>query len=119
MEIRISFVEDATKKLFEERVKGNMPDGIFKKLLSDYEAELSELEARHATISRTVQEKADNEQNIAIWVDLVKECMTISELNRATAYQLIESIAVHERAKQDGATSQDVEVKYRFVGRIA
>ena len=34
---RVSFIEDASKRLFEEKITGNVPDGLFKKMLADYE----------------------------------------------------------------------------------
>ena len=42
---RISFIEDASKRLLEEKISGNVPDSLFKKMFSDYERELGELEA--------------------------------------------------------------------------
>ncbi len=41
---RMTFIEDASKRLFKEKISGNMPESLFKKLLADYERELSELE---------------------------------------------------------------------------
>ncbi len=41
---RMTFIEDASKILFKEKISGNMPESLFKKLLADYERELSELE---------------------------------------------------------------------------
>lgn len=116
---RIAFVEDASKKLFEERVRGNVPDSIFKKLLADYERELSALEAKHAETTCRAQDATDSEQGVMAWLRLIKECAAIDELDRATAYQLIDHISVHERIEQDGQIIQDVHVKYNFVGRIA
>jgi len=43
---RVSFIEDASKRLFEEKITGNVPDGLFKKMLSDYEREINELEEK-------------------------------------------------------------------------
>ena len=54
-----------------------------------------------------------------MWLSLIKECATISELDRATAFQLIDNIAVHERIEQYDEVLQDLEVKYKFVGKIA
>ena len=38
---RLAFIEGASKVLFEEKVTGNVPDSLFKKMLADYESEIS------------------------------------------------------------------------------
>lgn len=37
---RIAFIEDASKRLFEEKISGNVPESLFRKMLADYEREL-------------------------------------------------------------------------------
>ena len=40
-ESRIQFIEDASRQLFEEKIAGNVPDSLFKKMFADYEKELA------------------------------------------------------------------------------
>ena len=60
---RMAFVENASKKLFEERITGNVPDSLFKKMLTDYERELSSLEEKATGAKRSILEIENNEPN--------------------------------------------------------
>lgn len=116
---RIAFIEDASKRLFEEKIAGNMPDTLFKKMLADYTEELSALEEQAASIRRGFHENEQNETDINRWLELIKECVSIDRLDRATAYQLIDHVAIHEQCDECGIRTQDIQIKYNFVGCLS
>ena len=116
---RISFIEDASKRLFEEKITGNVPDSLFKKMFADYERELAGLEEKAADLRRTIQGEANGKADVMKWMSLVKECISIDKLDRATAFQLIDHVAVHEQADENGHTTQTVQIKYNFVGYLS
>ena len=116
---RIAFIEEASKRLFEEKITGSVPDSLFRKMFSDYERELSELEAKVAELRQHAQEEESSESNVKIWMELIKECVSIDRLDRATAFQLIDNVAVHEQTDGRGRKSQIIQVKYNFVGCVS
>lgn len=116
---RISFIEDASKRLFEEKIAGNVPESLFRKMLSDYESELSGLEAKAEDIRQNVQEEVNSESDVKTWIKLIKECVSINRLDRATAFQLIDHVDVHEQTDENGHKSQSIQVKYNFVGMLS
>ena len=116
---RISFIEDASKRLFEEKIAGNVPESLFRKMLLDYESELSGLEAKAEDIRQNVQEKVNSESDVKTWIKLIKECVSINSLDRATAFQLIDHVDVHEQTDENGQKSQSIQVKYNFVGVLS
>ena len=118
-ECRISFVEDAGKKLFEERVLGNVPESLFKKMLVDYEHEIMELSGKVVELRRQIQDSRNNRADIQNWLNVLKECATIDSLDRATAYQLIDHVDVHEQCDDCGISTQTLQIKYNFVGCIS
>jgi DNA invertase Pin-like site-specific DNA recombinase len=101
-DIRIAFVEDASKKLFEEKVRGNVPDSLFKKMLVDYEQEITELSEKVIELRRQLQDSRNSKADVQRWFNLLKECVTIDRLDRATAYQLIDHVAIHEQSDDCG-----------------
>lgn len=113
---RISFIQDASKRLFEEKITGNVSDSLFKKLLSDYEQEINGLEEKSDNIRRQLQDQESSEANVQKWMELIKDCVSINSLDRATAYQLIDHVAVHEQEDEIGLSSQTIQIKYNFVG---
>ena len=115
---RISFIEDASKRLFEEKITGNVPESLFKKMFADYERELGELEEKTSDLRRCIEEETNGKNDIMKWMSLVKECVTIDKLDRATAFQLIDHVDVHEQEDENGHTIQTVQIKYNFVGYL-
>ena len=116
---RILFIEDASKRLFEEKITGNVPDSLFKKMFADYERELSELESNVADIRQSLYESEAGAAEVNHWLDLIKECVSIDRLDRTTAYQLIDHVSVHEHTKENGRIAQSIKVKYNFVGCLS
>ena len=115
---RIAFIHEASRKLFEEKICGNVPDSLFKKMLSDYERELALLEAKAAETRRTIQSESNEEADIMQWMSLIKECVSIDKLDRKIVFQLIDHVAVHEQTDENGHTAQTVRIKYKFVGYL-
>ncbi len=118
-ESRIAFIETAGKQLFEEKVIGNVPDGMFKKMLAEYQSELEVLSDKAAELRRQIQDSRNDRADVQRWLNLIKECATIDRLDRATAYQLIDQVSVHEQCDDCGIRTQTVDIKYNFVGCIS
>ena len=116
---RISFIETAVKTLFEERVAGNVPEGILKTMLADYQIETEALHVKVAALRKQIQESRDSRADVQRWLNLVKECASIERLDRATAFQLIDEVSVHEQADECGIRTLTLEIKYNFVGCIS
>ena len=59
------------------------------------------------------------EENVRKWVDLISKYSEINELTALLLNELIDKIVVHEkRIDTDGKPTRDIEIYYRFVGRI-
>ena len=116
---RISFIQDASKRLFEEKITGNVPDSLFKNMLSDYEQEINTLEKKTENIRWQLHDQESSEVNVQKWMELIKDCVSIDRLDRATAFQLIDNVAVHEQTDESGHKSQSIQVKYNFVGCLS
>ena len=60
-----------------------------------------------------------NEADVENWMELIKECVSIDRLDRATSFRLISEVAVHEQTDERGHRRQSVQVKYNFVGCVS
>ena len=96
-----------------------MPDSLFKKMLSDYECEINEPEEKASEIRRQLQEQESGEANMQKWMKLIKDCVSIGRLDRATAFQLIDNVDVHEQTDDNGHKSQSIQVSYNLVGVLS
>lgn len=65
-----------------------------------------------------VSEK-QTEDDVEKWIDFIKRYVNPTELNAELLHTLIEKIVVHESVKgEDGTKEQEVEIYYRFIGKI-
>ena len=113
---RIVEVDNLAKSLFEEKVKGNIPSGILKKMLSDYENEQGTLQEDLIKLQKELSECESNERDVDVWIQKIKKCISIETLDRNIVVELIDNIAVSEVYKIDGEKHQDVTITYKFVG---
>ncbi len=62
------------------------------------------------------QETASNAEK---WIELIKQYSSPTELTAELLNTVIEKIVVHEAIKSpDGMREQEIEIFYRFVGKI-
>ena len=118
-ESRIAFIENAGKQLFEERVVGNVPDAMFKKMLADYQQETELLTQKASELRERLQSGRNNRADAHRWMELIRECAAINKLDRAMLYQLVDQVSVHEQSDECGIRTQTVQIKYNFVGCIS
>ena len=53
------------------------------------------------------------------WIDLIKENSTIKELTAPLLNSMIEKIVIHAPEQTvDGGRTQEIEIYYRFIGKI-
>ena len=105
--------------MYEDWSAGRITEYNFNMLSEKYQNEQKELEAKirqlHETMEAAVQTAADAEK----WIALMKQYVNPVELTAELLNTLIEKITVHEAAKgEDGSREQEVEIYYRFIGKI-
>ncbi len=88
-------------------------------LSEKYQGEQKELDEKiqqlHEAMESAVQTAVDAEK----WVGLMKQYVNPTELTAELLNTLIEKILVHEAVKgEDGSREQEVEIFYRFIGKI-
>ena len=116
---RIREIDGLAKGLFEEKLKGNIPDMLFKNMLADYEREQTELGENLITLRQELADCEANANDTTAWVEKIRQCISIDTLNRDILHELIDSITISESYKVGGKTQQDIIIKYKFVGFLA
>ena len=106
-------------KLYEDWTSGRITEYNFKMLSQKYQAEQQELvekiEKLKSELATEKQTTADAEK----WIALIKQYSNPTELTVEVLNTLIEKIVVHEAIKDyDGTRTQEIEIFYRFVGKI-
>jgi hypothetical protein len=106
-------------RLYEDYVSEKITEYNFNMLSEKYQIEQAELEEKIKTLGVILNTARKNESNAEKWLDLIKQYSDISELTAPLLNALIEKIVVHQAVrKDDGTIEQEVEIYYRFIGKI-
>lgn len=88
-------------------------------LSQKYQTEQQELEAKIARLNMELASDKQTEDDAVKWVELIRQYVNPTELNAELLHTLIEKIVIHESVKRDdGTKEQEVEIYYRFIGKI-
>ena len=118
-EKRKAEVDRLFAKMYEDWAAGRITEYNFNMLSQKYQSEqqalTEQIELLKAQLTVQEQSTADAEK----WVKLIRQYTNPTELTAELLNTLIEKILVHEAVKQpDGTREQEVEIFYRFVGKI-
>ena len=106
-------------RMYEDWATGRITEYNFNMLSQKYQTEQQELaqkvEALQTALAAQQQTTADAEK----WVRLVQQHTNPTELTAELLNALIEKILVHEAVKNpDGTKDQEIEIYYRFIGKV-
>ena len=88
-------------------------------LSEKYQGEQKEVDERIRQINEAMEAAAQTAVDAEKWVGLMKQYVNPTELTAELLNTLIEKILVHEAVKgKDGSREQEVEIFYRFIGKI-
>ena len=88
-------------------------------LSEKYQGEQRELDAKIHQLQEAIEVATQTAIDAEKWVGLMKQYVNPTELTAELLNTLIEKIFVHEAVKgKDGSREQEVEIFYRFIGKI-
>lgn len=118
-EKRLAELDNLLAKIYEDRVSEKINERNFSMLMQKYQQEQGELETKIKALAAQLDSAREQEDGISKWVDLVKQFSSPTELTADLLNTLIEKILIHEAVKDaDGNRIQEIEIIYRFVGKI-
>ncbi len=115
---RLSELEKLVQSVYEDKVKGAIPEAVCIQLMRKYEDErLEKLSQRSELIAKLeALEKADSGADE--WIDMIRDYTKLEMLDRPTLLRLINRIEVGERKTVDGRDEREIKIYYNFVGFI-
>lgn len=118
-EKRKAEVDGLFAKMYEDWSSGRISEYNFNMLSEKYQAEQIELDGKIKQYCESIKAFEQTSIDAEKWIDLIKQHINPSELTSELLNTLIEKIVVHEAVKKDdGSREQEVEIFYRFIGRI-
>jgi len=118
-EKRKAEIDSLFAKMYEDWSAGRISEYNFNMLSQKYQCEQTELDTKAQQLREAVEAAAQTAVDAEKWVKLVKKYVNPTELTAELLNTLIEKILVHEAIKgKDGSREQEVEIFYRFIGKI-
>ena len=106
-------------KLYEDWAAGRITEYNFNMLTAKYQTEQSELAEKIDTLTAELDTVKQTESDARRWIDLIRQYANPTELTAPLLNALIEKIVVHQSVKsEDGEQEQEIEIFYRFIGKI-
>ena len=113
-------VDKLFARVYEDRVNGTITEQNFMMLSQKYQNEQAELTEKIEKLTAEISEVKQTEADAEKWIALLKQFSGPDKLDAPLLNALIEKIEVHEAEKDEiGMRVQDVDIYYRFVGKIA
>ena len=118
-EKRKAEVDRLFAKMYEDWSAERITGYNFNMLSQKYQAEQSELIDKIDRIKAELATERQTASDAEKWVALIKQYSHPTELTAELLNTLIEKIVIHEATKDaDGMREQEIEIFYRFVGKI-
>ena len=107
------------EKLYEDWVSGRITEYNFNMLSQKYQTEQQELIEKIDKLKAELAKKQQIVVDAEKWIALIKQYAYPKELTAELLNTLIEKIVIHEAVKGEGGMrDQEIEIFYRFVGKI-
>ncbi len=118
-EKRKAELDNLFSKMYEDRVTGRLDEDNYTMLSGRYRTEQAQINERvetyRAKLAKSEQDRQDAEQ----WLRLIEKYEMFNELTAPLLNELIDKIEVHQAHKdENGKKVREIEIYYRFVGKI-
>ncbi|MDL2274032.1 recombinase family protein [Oscillospiraceae bacterium OttesenSCG-928-G22] len=115
---RAAELERLISSLYEDRIKGTIPESVFQTLMDKYEQERLAKTEHVAQLERRIAEQERGWGDASQWTSLIKSYINLETLDAATLLELVDHIAVHEAKIIDGQRVMELKVRYRFMENV-
>lgn len=114
---RLIELDSLIQGLYENQIKGIMPERQIQRLMTQYDNEQISLEKRIAELEEGINNETPKKPEPNRFISLIKKYKDITEINDTMLYELIDKIIVH--APVGGRTRyryQQIDVCFNFIG---
>ena len=118
-EKRKAELDNMFARMYEDWAAGRITESNFNMLSQRYQKEQVEQEQKIQTCRADLESGKQTAEDARKWVELIKQIGVPKELTAELLNTLIEKILVHEATEDDfGDRQQEIEIIFRFVGKI-
>jgi len=111
---RLAELDKLLQAAFEKSVLSGEASDIFTEYARKYEAEKQELTKQSKHLSASIEKQSRTENDVETFISLMKKYVNISELDRATAAELVDHITVSASA----INPREIVIYYNLIGNV-
>ena len=115
---RLAELEKLVQNVYEDKVKGAIPEAVCVELMNKYQTERAEKAGQLQRLERQMEESQTVRDDVQEWVSLIRQYRDLKTLDRETLLRLVDKIEVSERRIVDGMKEREIRIYYKFVGYI-
>ena len=116
---RCEELDKIISRLYEDNVLGRIGDERYESMSQSYELEQAEIRRLLPELKSQINELKKQSDCADNFINVIKKYTIIDKLDASILNELIDKIVVHHREKtEDGSTFQQIEIYYRFVGKL-
>ncbi len=106
-------------KLYEDNALGKIPESRYVLMMNGYEEEQAELKKSLIPLREQLDEYQNAADSTERFIKVIQQYTTVEKLDAAILNELIDKIVVHHKEQaDDGKVYQQIEIFYRFVGKL-
>jgi len=117
-ESRHAELERLIQSLYEDKVKGKIPEDVCARLISQYEVERREKSEQAQSLMKQVDSFQTEQGNMQEWIAAIRQYKNIETLDRDILLKLIDKIEIGEREIIGNQKQREIRIHYKFVGYI-
>lgn len=114
-EARNREIDGIYKQMYEDRIKGILPENRFMEMCRQYNSEQERTSGKVKELKEKLEIAENSVKGINYWAKLLKKYTNISELNKSILNELIDKIIIGDRKANEEGISQDIKIVYKFL----
>lgn len=115
---RMAELERLLQSVYEDKVKGKIPEAVCVELMNKYQTERTEKAGQLKGLERQMEDSQTVQSDVREWVGLIRQYRNLEALDRETLLRLIDKIEIGEQQIVDGQKEREIKIYYKFVGYI-
>ena len=112
-------IDNVFAKMYEDRANGSLDERNYAMLSGKYQTEQRQIAEQIETFAEKLYKSEHTKSGAQRWIELILKHSEMAELTAPMLNELIEKIVVHQSYKdENGNKVWDIDIYYRFVGKI-
>lgn len=115
---KLDELDKSFEKLYEDRLSESITERNFNMMNAKLSKKQDELLDEIHSLEEQIKMVTQKQENCEKFIENLSKYAKIKELNRYILNQVVDKIYVYDKEKVDGELKQEVEIHYKFIGKI-